>query len=121
MASSLPLEVQEKIFSNLHSKSLVKSCRRVCRTWRDVVDSRVLKRRALITPELRPLYRNANCKVHYQLEYFKENFDRNLLQNIHFIGWENPLGRNRSLYSPYTMCDSKCFQCQILFAKKAIQ
>ena len=82
MASGLPLELLEKIFSNLHSKSLILSCRGVCRTWRDVIDNQVLVRRALVTPELRSTYHDQNFQVYYQIEQI---YGRNLLRNIHFL------------------------------------
>jgi hypothetical protein len=83
MASSLPLELLEKIFSNLHSKILIVSCRGVCRTWRDVIDNEVLMRRALVTPELRRRFQdqNFNFQVYFQIE---KTYGRNLLKNIHF-------------------------------------
>jgi len=83
MASSLPYELLENIFSNLDSMCLIKSCRRVCRTWRDLIDDEVLMRRALVTPELRRIFRDQNLgfRVYYQIE---QTYGRNLLKNILF-------------------------------------
>jgi F-box-like len=83
MASSLPYELLENIFSNLDSKCLIKSCRGVCRTWKDLIDDEVLMRRALITPELRQTFRDRNFsfRTYYEIE---QTYGRNLLKNIQF-------------------------------------
>lgn len=83
MTSYLPIELLEAIFAYLDSKTLIKSCRRVCGMWRDLIDNEVLMRRALVTPELRLMFQDKKLdfRSYYHIE---KTLGRNLLKNIHF-------------------------------------
>nr|XP_015192422.1 PREDICTED: F-box only protein 6 [Lepisosteus oculatus] len=88
--TALPVPVQEEVLLLLPAREVVCTCRRVCRLWRDLVDSASLWKRRCAREGLRPC--DPACPpADWRVFYFLCRMRRNLLKNPRaddeFRGW----------------------------------